>query len=130
MMGFISANAFKNNPLQIEYVGGLVIKANDPQILRDYYSHFSMEFFEVQGNYYAGIPSKAGLIHIGIEKSNDHIQNTSSVQFTFKVNNFDEFIKDLERKGIKNLGIINAGNEGRFAAFRDPQGNSFAIWGD
>lgn len=130
VMLFFSLNSFGGSVLKIEYIGGLVIKSHDPKQLKDYYSNFSIQFFEYAGSYYAGIDSSSGVIHFGIEKVLKKIRKSGAVQICFKVNDFDALIAHLANVGIHPIGFPPGGSDGRFAAFKDPQGNLFSIWGD
>jgi predicted enzyme related to lactoylglutathione lyase len=118
---------------QLDYVGGLVIEANDPRRLAQWYSEkFGLLMgVELNGAIYGGFRSDTVSFHFGIMPRKRRIKSGESpgVGITFHVDDFDGYVAELTSRGLKPVGEAHD-EDGHFAVYRDPEGHELTIWGD
>lgn len=117
---------------KVQYVGSISIDAcKNAKVLAEWYTKFGIEVSEDNGVYYGLIDTAAGPFVFGIHppQPTDAAKPCGSrVAVTYKVENFEESMKSLIRKGF-NL-VREESPFGQFAHLTDPDGNKVSIWGD
>lgn len=118
--------------MSIRYVGALVIQADAPRKLADWYArYFDFEVtLEHQGGFFGAFETERGPFHFGIMQfqGDTDIAPAREVIITFRVDDFDRIVKQLKRDGIEPTAAAED-EEGRYAMFRDPEGNQVSVWG-
>ena len=114
---------------RLQYVGGIVIRAADPKALAAWYTdRFGLRtVLEHEGGYYGGFQTKDGPFHFGIVKGDSTRVGNAAV--TFRVSGFTAYLETLAHQGL-NPSQQSSDSEGRFALFKDPEGNEISIWGE
>lgn len=119
----------------LEYVGGTAIQAKDPKALADWYTtRFGLEIAgEMPGGFYGGFEWNHTSFNIAIVKAGgDHPGAAPGTAYlVFHVGDYESYLATLAAKQLtpfKTEG--NKGDKfGRFASFRDPEGNEVDVWG-
>jgi predicted enzyme related to lactoylglutathione lyase len=116
---------------RILHVGAIAINpCKDAKTLAEWYSRFGIETKEIQGGYYGQIDTAAGPLVFGIHpKKSTQKQCSANVSVVYRVDNFQNTLLSLKSKGLEPQSTEND-SQGRFAHFRDPDGNEVSIWGD
>ncbi|HEX6508529.1 MAG TPA: VOC family protein [Chloroflexota bacterium] len=118
---------------QLEYVGGLVLPARKPRDLARWYSEkFGIIMgVEYQGGIYGGFSHGDVSFHFGIvpRKDGDKSSGGGGVGITFHVDDFEGYVADLQKRGLKPVGEAHD-EEGHFAVYRDPEGYELTVWGE
>lgn len=119
--------------MPIRYVGALVIQAEEPKQLADWYArYFDFDVsLEHQGGYFGAFETERGPFHFGIMQfqGDPDLSTPREVIITFRVDNFDEIVKRMKRDGNDSVAFAED-DDGRYAMFRDPEGNQVSVWGD
>lgn len=128
----LTGTAFAGPHLQ--YVGGVSICAEDPGKLAAFYEKLGIStkpLKEPEG-YFGGFQWEKVDFHFGLYKKGaqkvwcDEAAPTFGV--SFRVSDYDGYLKKVVANGLKPFDEMTA-PEGRFALFRDPEGNFISIWG-
>lgn len=113
-------------------LNALVLYANDPRSLAAWYEKWlgltTLENVD-DGNFYGEIDDyHTGLtFQFAIFKAQEPLApNTRSAMVTYRVDDYDIFVSQLERGGIAVERIAEP--YGRFARLRDPEGNPIELW--
>lgn len=116
---------------ELDYVGGLVIQAAKPKELARWYSEkFGLLVgVEIDGGLYGGFRNDAVSFHFGIVPAKRGTRSAGSVNITFHVDSFAEYVAELKGRGLHPVGEAHD-EEGHFAVYRDPEGNELTIWGE
>ncbi len=118
--------------MAIRYVGALVIQALEPKRLADWYSrYFDLEVsLEHEGGFFGAFDTERGPFHFGITPydGDPDISTPREVIITFRVDNFDTLLKRLKREGYEPTASAED-EDGKYAMFRDPEGNQVSVWG-
>ena len=119
--------------MAIRYVGALIIQAIEPQRLAEWYeTYFDFETtLEHDGGYFGAFDTERGPFHFGIVPVADDNELTTlpNVVITFRVDDFPAVVEVFAEDGFEPLTIAED-EEGRYATYRDPEGNQVSIWGD
>ncbi len=126
-----SAPALPSSP-GLEYVGGTAIQAKDPKTLSAWYNDvFGLPMKgEMPGGAYGGFEWNGTSFNIAIVSAGGEHPGAApgTAYLVFHVGNYDGF---LAARAAKNLTPFSTENSpyGRFAKFRDPEGNEVDVWG-
>ena len=116
----------------IDYVGGVVLFSETPDDLAAWYSNrFGIELpVQHEGGHFGKIQTSDGPVHIGISGFMPGMPVTrgGNISITFHVTDFDARMKMLKKNGLEPLTTFE-NEDGKFAYFADPDGNSVGIWG-
>lgn len=115
---------------KIDYIGKIVIEANNPKKLADWYTNkFGLDInLEFQTEFHKTVINKHMRLYIEIVKSKEKSRERSNIELIFHVTNFKEYLHNLKLKHlIPYKTIFN--HEGRYAYFKDLEGNKIAIQG-
>ena len=119
--------------MAIRYVGALVIQALEPETLADWYSrYFDLEVsLEHDGGLFGAFDTERGPFHFGLIPfhGNPEIAHPREVIITFRVDNFDQLLKKMKKGGIEPIAFAED-EDGKYAMFRDPEGNQVSVWGE
>jgi predicted enzyme related to lactoylglutathione lyase len=119
----------------LEYVGGTAIQANDPKALSAWYSErFGLKIDgEMPGGFYGGFEWNGTSFNIAIVAAGGSHPGAApgTAYLVFHVSDYDGF---LAARAAKDLTPFKTTGEktdkyGRFASFRDPEGNEVDVWG-
>ena len=116
---------------KINGIGALMIYADNPARLADWYAtHLGLitRLDKGDNNYYGDIEDTLAniTIHLGIYHAESK-QNGRALMVNYRVDDFEEFIGELRRKGVEIKQLIK-NDLGRFAYISDPEGNPIEIW--
>jgi glyoxylase I family protein len=130
----ISASASAELLAKIPYVGGIGINPcrRKAKVIADWYLRFGIETKEFSdGGFYGQFGPDASPVFFGIHPKKTHFWNRCSVNVSivYRVEDFDESLSALKRKGLTPDAPIEEDSLGRFAHFHDPDGNKVSIWG-
>jgi predicted enzyme related to lactoylglutathione lyase len=117
---------------RIEYVGGIEFRSESPEALARWYTEkFGLATtFQYQGGHYGIMDTPAGPLHFGMTPRKDGSEGVGkNIALTFRVSDFSAYLAQLKAAGLRPLREMQD-QEGRFAVFRDPEGNELLIWGD
>ncbi|MGE3802057.1 MAG: VOC family protein [Candidatus Kapaibacterium sp.] len=119
--------------MAIRYVGALIIEALEPETLAKWYSHyFDFEIsLEHDGGLFGAFETERGPFHFGLTPydSDPNIGRPRGVIITFRVDNFDSLLKKLKKDGYEPIAFAED-DDGKYAMFRDPEGNQVSVWGE
>ena len=119
--------------MAIRYVGALVIQAIEPKRLSAWYErYFDFEVsLEHDGGFFGAFDTERGPFHFGITpyQGSRDLAEPREVIITFRVDNFDTLMKKLKREGYQPLAFAED-DDGKYAMFRDPEGNQVSVWGE
>ena len=115
-----------------QYVGAVSINpCQDPKILADWYSKLGLETHEVSGGFYGTFKTPAGPLFFGIHPKRNDAPKTSSasVSVVFRIDDYDRYIAEVGKRGLTPIKV-EQDSTGRFAHFKDPDGNEVTLWGN
>jgi predicted enzyme related to lactoylglutathione lyase len=116
----------------LEYVGGTAIQAKDPKSLSAWYNDvFGLPMKgEMPGGAYGGFEWNGTSFNIAIVSAGGEHPGAApgSAYLVFHVGNYDGFLAARAAKSLKPFST-EASPYGRFAKFRDPEGNEVDVWG-
>jgi hypothetical protein len=117
---------------RFDYVGALALRANQPKELARWYTEklglpMTMEF---PGGVAGGFRSGNVNFNMAIvESAGKHPGSApGTAYFVLHVGDFDRILSDLKVAGLIPFEQTSDAM-GRFASFRDPEGNEVSIWG-
>ena len=119
-------------PAVFDYVGGLALRAKQPKELARWYTErFGLPVtFQFPGGVAGGF--KAGAMEFAlaiVDAGGAHPGSSPGTgYFVLHVNDFDRFLVDAAARGVAPFERTSDAM-GRFASFRDPEGNQVSIWG-
>jgi predicted enzyme related to lactoylglutathione lyase len=119
-------------PATFDYVGGLALRAKQPKELALWYTQrfglpVTIEFpGGVAGGFKAGSMEFAFAI-VAAEGAHPG-SSPGTGYFVLHVTDFDRFLVDAAARGVTPFERTSD-DMGRFASFRDPEGNQVGIWG-
>jgi predicted enzyme related to lactoylglutathione lyase len=117
-----------------QYVGSISINpSQDAKVLADWYSKFGFETHAApDGGYYAMWTTAEGSFFFGIHRKKDGapLKSSASVSVVFHVKDYDGYVNMLEGRGLAAESKEADAALGRFAHYKDPDGNEMTIWGD
>ena len=126
-------NAFAANKIHPRYVGSVAINpCQDPKILAVWYSKIGIETpVEGDGGFFGTFKTPAGPFFFGIHKKSDDCPktNSGSVSVVFRIDHFDRYISEVTKRGLTPIKVEQFPKLGRFAYFKDPDGNEVTLWG-
>ena len=126
-----SLHAFAASGPHPKYVGAVSINpCQDPKILADWYAKIGIETHEANGGFYGTFETPAGPFFFGIHPKRKDAPKTSSasVSIVFRVDDYDAYMSEVHRRGLTPNGV-EQDSDGRFAHFKDPDGNEVTLWG-
>ncbi|MBI3543704.1 MAG: hypothetical protein HY075_10570 [Deltaproteobacteria bacterium] len=127
-----SIPAFAANETHPQYVGSVSINpCQDAKILADWYSKIGLETHESGGGFYGFFKTPAGPFFFGIhpKRSDAPKASSASVAVVFRIGDYERYISEVAKRGVTPISVEQDG-EGRFAHFRDPDGNEITLWGN
>jgi glyoxylase I family protein len=119
-------------PSTFDFVGGLALRAKEPKELAQWYTQrfglpVTAEFpGGVAGGFKAG-STDFNLAIVGADGAHPG-SSPGTGYFVLHVSDFDRFLADAAARGLTPFERT-ADAYGRFASFRDPEGNQVGIWG-
>lgn len=120
-------------PEVFDFVGGLALRAKQPTELAHWYTEkLGLPVtFEFPGGVAGGFKSGATEFAFAIVSADGAHPGSSpgTGYFVLHVVNFDRFLVDAAARGITPFERTSDAM-GRFASFRDPEGNQVGIWGE
>jgi predicted enzyme related to lactoylglutathione lyase len=114
-------------------IGGVFIKYNDPEKIRNWYTQHlglhtddygtSFEWRQVENN-------KPGFTIWSAFKSDSNYFAPSTKEFmiNFRVADLEALLAVLKTEGIEQLGEMQVYEYGKFAHILDPEGNKIELW--
>jgi predicted enzyme related to lactoylglutathione lyase len=115
----------------LQYVGAVSINpSQDAKILADWYAKLGIQTHEAGGGFYAMYNTSSGPFFFGIhpKRKSAAAASSGSVDFVFRVDNYDTYLADVDKRGLKP-DSVEQDEQGRFAHFKDPDGNHVTLWG-
>jgi predicted enzyme related to lactoylglutathione lyase len=133
LLSAVTIQAFAAKKIHPRYVGSVALNpCQDPKVLADWYSKIGIETHEGKDHGFYGISkTRGGPFFFGIHpKSSDCPKpNSGSLQIVFAIKNFDRYIKEVATRGVTPYQVYPPDPDlGRFAAFKDPDGNDVSLW--
>ncbi len=120
---------------KITGLGGVFIKAADPQMLADWYQqHLGIDF---NGNTYVDFPfgDKEGTLTPGynvlsfFKEDNAYFHpSTKSVMLNLRVSDLMGLLARLKNEGVEIVGDPIDEEYGKFGWVMDPEGNKIELW--
>jgi len=115
---------------------GDFFKAKNPKTLGQWYKcHLDIPIDESFGGYIFKWRDRDNPNHEGytvwspFEEDTDYFEpGTKDFMVNFRVADLDVFLKELEDKGIKQIGETQKYSYGKFAWIMDPEGNKIELW--
>lgn len=108
-------------------INAFVIRASNPHGLAEWYARFGLTVsFEHAGGLFGDIRTERGAFCFGLVPPGD-TGKSGSACVTLEVENLPGTIASLARDGIAPVRRDDNEN-GRFALFRDPEGNDLEVW--
>jgi glyoxylase I family protein len=119
-------------PATFDFVGGLALRAKQPRELAQWYTQrFGLPVtFEFPGGVAGGFKSGATQFALAIVDADGAHPGSSpgTGYFVLHVSNLDRFLADVAARGVTPFERTSDAM-GRFASFRDPEGNQVGVWG-
>lgn len=122
-------NNEKLNTPKIDYIGKIIIEAENPKALAEWYTNkFGLIVdLEFRGEFHGGFTSENHRLYIEITPiSNVNAKN--NISLIFHVDNYKEYLHNLKTRFVIPY-TTESNHEGTFAFFRDPENNKIAIMG-
>jgi glyoxylase I family protein len=117
----------------LEYVGGTAIQAKDPKALSAWYNDlFGLPIKgEMPGGAYGGFDWNGTSFNIAIVTAGGSHPGSApgTAYLVFHVGDYDAFLAARATKGLTPFKTTPDEGYGRFASFRDPEGNEVDVWG-
>lgn len=116
---------------RILYVGAISIEpCQDASILAEWYGRLGIQTKEIQGGFYKQIDTAAGPVFFGIHprKASAPRQCQPGMSVVFAVEDYAASLEAARSKGL-TPDSTETDEQGRFAHFRDPDGNQVTLWG-
>lgn len=133
--GLAVAAAAKSVPRGIVTgIGGVFIKAKDPQKLADWYSSRLGIAPSAEGTSFlwreADAPDKLGrTVWSLFPQTTDYFgRSDQQVMINYRVDDLDALLAKLKTMGVEHIGKIEAYDFGRFAWVLDGEGNRVELW--
>jgi|SRR5579864_3230607 len=115
-----------------QYVGAVAINpSQDAKILADWYAKLGLETQEQGGGFYGTFDTPGGAFFFAVHPKSKNAAKTSSgsVSIVFRVDDYDRYIAEVAKRGLTPLKVEQDPTEGKFAHFKDPDGNEVTLWG-
>lgn len=128
----LPAEAAPGAALKIQYVGAVTISCSqDAAVLADWYTKFGVVFQHGGGYYWGPLTTASGPFLFGIhpKKADAPSRSSASVSVTFRVDDYSGYVAMLQGRGLSPEST-ESDSTGRFAHYRDPDGNEMTIWGN
>ena len=116
-------------------VGGVFIRARDPQAMKDWYEkHLGIPFGSQLYVAFPWVnekgPEKPGsTVFSFFPQDTDYFQPSgSSFMINFRVQDLDALLETLKQEGVSLIGEPMAESYGKFAWIMDPEGNKIELW--
>jgi predicted enzyme related to lactoylglutathione lyase len=126
------ATAPAPSPSGLEYVGGTAIQAKDPKALNAWYGDvFGLPMMGAMGDgFYGGFEWNNTSFNIAIVAAGGKHPGAApgTAYLVFHVSDYDAFIAARAAKGATPVETTKD-EMGRFATFKDPEGNEVGVWG-
>lgn len=117
----------------IQYVGAVSIQpSQDATIISDWYRRFGVDLKAYKdGGHYGMLQTPAGPFYFAVHsrKADSPSRSSGSVALVFRVTQYTDYIAMLEKRGLTPTSV-DSDATGRFAHFRDPDGNEMTVWGE
>ncbi len=138
----MTGNCDSENPVRVDGIGGVFLKANDPTTLAEWYArHFGLKFESSQGecgagkNYwlefvYHDDPDRAkrATIVFAIQSAESVLPaDRHAVEINYRVADIERFLAQLTAAGIA-VEKREDYDYGRFAWIRDPENNRIELY--
>jgi predicted enzyme related to lactoylglutathione lyase len=127
----LSLHASAVNETHPQYVGAISINpCQDSRILADWYSKIGMETHEMGGGFYGTFKTPGGPFFFAVHPKRKDAPKTSSasVSVVFRIDDYDHYISEVGKRGLTPISVEQDAT-GRFAHFKDPDGNEVTLWG-
>jgi len=114
-------------------VGAVIIYANDPKALNEWYRAvlgIVTEFSGQEGCYHAFFtdPETGRKTPFGLMPAKRHLSaEHRAVMVNYQVDDFQSFVDEIKQKGVA-VEDTSQGEYGKFAHIKDPEGNPIEIW--
>ena len=116
----------------LEYVGGTAIRATDPKALSAWYNdRFGLPMMGQMGSgVYGGFEWNGMSFNLAIVAADGKHPGAApgTAYLVFHVADYDAFVAARAAQGLTPVSTSDD-EMGRFASFKDPEGNEVAIWG-
>jgi predicted enzyme related to lactoylglutathione lyase len=115
-----------------KYVGAISINpCQDAKTLADWYAKLGVETEEAGGGFYGAFETPAGPFIFGIHPRRGDAPRSSSasVSVVFRVDDYETYLSEVRKRGLTPYSV-EQDSQGRFAHFKDPDGNEVTLWGD
>lgn len=115
-------------------IGGVFLKAKDPDATRDWYrNHLGIESGKYGGTFewrHAEDPDKRGYTAWSMFDENTEYTNPSKkdAMVNYRVENLEELLKVFEEEGVEIVGEMEVYEYGKFGWIMDPNGYKIELW--
>ena len=127
----VGLHAFAADEIRPLYVGSVSVNpSQDAKILADWYTKIGLQTHEVGGGYYGTFNTPGGAFFFGIHPKRKSASATSSasVSVVFRIDEYDRYLAEVKNRGL-TPDSVEQDEQGRFAHFKDPDGNEVTLWG-
>jgi len=119
------------NETHPQYVGAVAINpCQDAKILADWYSKIGLETHEAGGGFYGTFNTPGGPFFFAVhpKRKDAAAASSGSVSIVFRVEDYDRYMAEVGKRGLTPIKV-EQDSTGRFAHFKDPDGNEVTLWG-
>ena len=115
-------------------LGGLFIKAKDPELLKSWYGDHLGLACDEYGHLFAwrdnDKPEKKGHTQFSVFKEDSTYMQPSLKEFmiNFRVDDLEGMMQRLKEAGLQVIGEIEEYEYGKFGWVMDPEGNKIELW--
>lgn len=115
-------------------IGGIFLKADDPQATRDWYQkHLGIKSGQYGGTFewrHANDETRKGFTAWSIFKSDTSYTHPSKkdTMINYRVDDLEMLLKTLKEEGVEVVGEIETYEYGKFGWIMDPNGYKIELW--
>ena len=114
-------------------IGGIFLKFNDPSKMRAWYQDvlkMTTNDYGVLFEFNGDTSPKKGTLQLGtFEASTNYFGNENQqAMINFRVDNLEEFERDLRTHNVTIVDEIESYSYGKFLHIEDPEGNRIELW--
>ncbi len=114
-------------------IGGVFLKFNDPSKMRAWYQDvlkMTTNDYGVLFEFNGDTSPKKGTLQLGTFEASTNYFGSENQQamINFRVDNLEEFEKDLRIQNVTIVDEIESYSYGKFLHIEDPEGNRIELW--
>ena len=122
----------KSNDLRVTGIGGLFFKAQNPQLLKEWYrKHLGFNTDEWGCTFWWRDKNNksASTQWSAFDQNTDYFSpSTKDFMFNYRVHNLSQLLQQLRNEGVTVAGEIQEYSYGKFGWIVDPEGNKIELW--